>query len=355
PNLAANGTASFGFLVNNPGAAPTAFTLNGASCGGNTSQPSTSSSSSTPITSTSSSRSSTPITGSSSSVSNGVVARWLVDATNSTFHFVSVKKSAAGVETPENFTFNTLQGTVSPTGQATLTIPLASINTAQTIRDGRLQDYVFESAYLPSLHFTTQLDLTAIDALAAGSTSVQSVTGNLILHGVVKSIVFDALVVKHSNGSVSFSPRKPIVINSTDFDLNYGIEYLRNLMGLSTIGEKTPVYFKLFLTNSNPTNTAAISLPTAPAAPLSVSGTAVSTGANLNWADASANETGFLVRRKGADGRWYTAKNNAANTVSYLDLLTESGTYDYKVISYTDSIPSAGTTPVSVVFTGGTT
>nr|BAO65794.1 YceI family protein [uncultured bacterium] len=191
--------------------------------------------------------------------------------------------------------------------------------------------------------------------MAAGSTATQSVTGNLTLHGVVKSVVFDALVVKHSSGSVSFSPRKPIVINSTDFDLNFGIESLRNIMSLTSIGEKVPVYFKMFLSNSNPSNTPAISLATAPAAPLSLSGTAVTSGANLNWADASATETGFLVRRKGADGRWATATNTAANSVSYLDALTESGTYDYKVISYTDSIPSAATTAVSVIFTGGTT
>ncbi|QEY14671.1 DUF1592 domain-containing protein [Cellvibrio sp. KY-GH-1] len=350
PNLAANGTASFGFLVNNPGAAPTSFTLNGAACGGSASStPSTSSASSVAT-----SRSSTPATSSSSSANNGVAARWLLDGTNSTFHFVTVKKNATtGAETPENFTFTQLQGTVSPSGQATLTIPLSSISTGIALRDTRMQDYIFESAYLPNLHFTTQLDLAAIEAMSAGSTAIQSVTGNLTLHGIVKSVVFDALVVKNSSGSVSFSPKKPIVINSTDFDINYGVEYLRNLMSLGTIGEKVPVYFKMFLSNSNPSNTPAISLATAPSAPLSVTGTAVTTGASLNWADASATETGFLVRRKGADGRWYTASKLNANSVSYLDALTASGSYDYKLIAFTDSVPAAATTAVTVTFTGG--
>ncbi|PUA26287.1 MAG: carbohydrate-binding protein [Cellvibrio sp. 79] len=355
-NLPASGTASFGFIVNNPGAAPTSFTLNGVACGGTASSSSVVSSSvaSSSVVVSSSIRSSSSVAVSSSS-NNGVAARWLLDATNSTFHFVTVKKNAAGTETPENITFSTLQGTVSATGQATLTIPLASISSGVDLRNTRLKEILFEAQYLPSLHFTTQLDLTAINAMAAGSTAVQSLTGNLTLHGVVKSVVFDALVVKHSSGSVSFSPRKPIVINSTDFDLNFGIESLRSIMALTSIGEKVPVYFKMFLSNSNPTNTPAISLATAPAAPLSLSGTAVTGGANLNWADASATETGFLVRRKGADGRWATATNTNANSVSYLDALTESGSYDYKVISYTDSIPSAATTPATVVFTGGTT
>ena len=343
PNIAANGTANFGFLVNNPGTIPVAFTLNGVACGG-------AATSSTPVASSSSAV--TTSSRSSSSIASTTGARWLLDATNSTFNFVTVKKSGAGVETPESMTFSQLQGTVAANGQATLTIPLASISTGNVIRDPRMQNLLFESAYLPNLHFTTQLDLTAIDAMAAGSIGVQSVTGNLVLHGIVKSVVFDALVVKHANNSVSFSPRKPIVINSVDFDLNAGVEALRAVAGLSTVGEKVPVYFKMFLNRDNPSNVPAISLATAPAAATGLTGTVSNaTGAaNLNWADVSATETGFLVRRKGADGRWATASNNAANSVSYLDSLTAAGSYDYKVISYTDSIPAAATAPLTLVY-----
>ncbi len=128
-NLPASGTASFGFIVNNPGAAPTAFTLNGVACGGTASSSSVVSSSVASSSVVVSSSSSSVVVSSSSSSTNGVAARWLLDATNSTFHFVTVKKNTAGTETPENITFSTLQGTVSPTGQATLTIPLASIST----------------------------------------------------------------------------------------------------------------------------------------------------------------------------------------------------------------------------------
>lgn len=337
-NLPTNGSIAFGLIATNPGAAPTAYTLNGAACGD------TASSSSVP-SSVSSSSSSAP----------AAVARWLLDSTKSTLHFVTVKKSTAGVETPENMTFTQLQGTVAANGQATLSIPLASISTGVDIRNTRMQSLLFESGYLPSLHFTTQLNLTAIDAMAAGSTSVQSVTGNLVLHGIVKSVVFDALVVKHANNSVSFSPRKPIAINAIDFDLNAGVEALRAAAGLSTIGEKVPVYFKVFLNRDNPANVPVISLATAPNPALSLSGTlSNATGAaNLNWADGSANETGFLIRRKlGSTGPWVTVTGTAANTVSYLDSLTVTGSYDYKVISYTDSIPAAATAPVTLVYEG---
>jgi polyisoprenoid-binding protein YceI/cytochrome c553 len=335
-NLAAGGMTTFGFLVNNPGTKPTAFTLNGVACGGVSSSSSVVSSSSS----------------SSSSVSNNSPARWVLDATNSTFHFVTVKKNTAGTETPENMTFTSLQGTVSSTGQAVLTLPLASISSGVDLRNTRLKEILFESQYLPSIHFSTQLDLSAIEAMAAGSTATQTVSGNLTMHGVVKTVTFDALIVKNSSSVVSFSPKKPIIILSTDFDLNGGIEDLRSLMGLTTIGERVPVYFKMFLTNNNSSNTAAISLPTAPSAPLSVTGTAVTAGASLNWADASSNETGFVVRRKAADGRWRTAAGTAANTVSFLDPLTLTGSYEYKVLSYIDSTPSAATAGPVISFVG---
>ncbi len=344
-NLSSNGTATFGFLVNNPGPAPATYTLNGVACGGAPASSAPSSvASSTPRSSTASSAvSSTPPT----------VARWLLDSTASNFYFVTVKKSMTGVETGESMTFTQLQGTVAASGQATLTIPLASLSTGTDIRNTRMQAMLFESSYLPSLHFTTQLDLAAIDAMAAGSITTVPVTGNLVLHGVVKAIAFEAMVFKHATNSVSFSTRRPIIINSTDFEMNAGVEALRAVVGVAAIGEKVPVYFKVFLNRDNPTNLPPIILPVAPNAPVSLMGSVSNaTGdANLNWSDVSANESGFLVRRRGLDGRWVTEGNVLANTSTFIDsLLGMAGSHDYKVISYINSVPSLPAAPVTLVY-----
>lgn len=341
-NLATNASAQFGFVVNNPSTqVPTAFTLNGASCNG-----------STPVSSSSSSIAPSSSSSSSSSVAPSVAARWLLDATKSSFHFVAVKNT----NTAETFTFTQLQGTVATSGNATLTIPLASISTGFDIRNTRMQNLLFESSYLPSLHFTTQLDMSALDAMAVGAMQVQTLTGNLILHAVNKPISFDATIVKHSSTSISVSPRRPIVVNSVDFELNAGVEALRVVANLSAIGEKTPVYFKMFLTRDNPTNIAAITLPTAPAAPASLMGnlSQVNGEATLTWADVSNNETGFLIRRKGTDGRWTTQSNLTANSASFMEnLLSAYGSYDYKVISYRDSVPSVASNAINLVYSNG--
>lgn len=347
-NVAANASAQFGFIVYNPSTQiPTAFTFNGASCGGTGSSSSSSSvvssSSSSSIVSSSSSSSSTP----------GTIARWLLDAPKSTFHFVTVKNT----NTAEAFTFTQLQGTVATNGAATLTIPLSSISTGVDIRNTRMQTLLFESGYLPSLHFTTQLDNAVLDAMAVGDIRVQPLTGNLILHAVSKAITFDATIVKHSATSISVSPRRPIVINSVDFELNAGVEALRAIANLSAIGEKVPVYFKMFLTRDNPTNIAPITLPTAPATPTSLLGnlSQVTGDVSLTWADVSNNETGFLVRRKNSSGRWTTQSNLPANTSLFGEnLLSTFDTYDYKIISYRDSIPSTASNIMNLVYSNGT-
>lgn len=344
-NLPTNGTASFGFTHNNaPGAVPTSFTLNGVACGGSSSQPATSSSRSSSSSSLPpSSRSSSSVVSSSSTPTTA--ARWLLNDTKSVLNFVSVKNT----DVAETFTFTQLKGTISTTGEAVLSIPLASISTGIDLRNTRMKQMLFESDFLPNLYFTTQLNLAAIEALPVGGTSAQTLSGSLVLHGVVKTLSIDALLIKHADNSVSVSPKKPLLINSADFELNAGIEALRAVVGASSIGERVPVYFKVFLTRDS--SQPALRLASAPATPAGLMGQTDSSGrTNLNWADVSADETGFLVRRKGQDGRWTSLGNLAANSVSFSNNLPQPGSFDFKVISHKDGVPSVHPAPVSVLW-----
>lgn len=370
-SLPSNGSVTFGFTHTSvPGAKPTNFTLNGVLCGlpaavssAQTTSLSTSRSSLAPSSAAPSSRapassapaSSAPASSARSSLapsSASNAARWLIDADKSALNFVSIKNTSVA----ENFTFTQLRGTVAANGNATLTIPLVSVATGIDTRNTRLQNLLFETAVIPDLHFTTQLNLAAIDAMPVGSLANQSFTGNLILHGVNKAITFDATIIKFSDTSVSVSPRNPILINSADFDLNAGIEALRALAGVVNIAERVPVYFKISLTKNNPTNQPALVLKPAPIAPQNLMGSvSQSTGlASLTWADVTTGETGFVVRRKGADGRWVSLAKTAPNAVAYSDdLASIPGSYEYKVISLVDSIPSAATPVLALGYVTG--
>ncbi len=368
-NLASGGSVKVGFLINNPTSqVPTSFTFNGATCGGTGSSSSVSSSilSSSSVSSTTSSRSSSSVSSvrssssvssvrssSSSTSSTATAARWSLDTTNSTFNFVVFKNT----NTAEPYTFTQLKGTIATNGTAVLSIPLLSLSSNNTVRESRMQSMLFESSYLPDLNFTTDLDLNALDALEVGSIQVQTLTGTLILHGVTKSISFDATIVKHSSTSISVSPRRPIIIRSDYFDMSAGVEALRAIVGATNITENTPVYFKMFLNRESTNSVAAIVLPTAPATPASFTGTIsqVSAESTLTWSDVSSDESGFSVRRKGSDGRWTTLSNLASNSSMYIDSLSSvaSDTYNYKVISYKDSIPSVATSLVTLVYSNG--
>lgn len=344
-NVASNGIIDIGFLVNSPSAqVPASFKLNGVACGAN------GATSSAPVSSASSS--STPVVSSSSSVASSVAnnaARWLLETTQSSFNFVTTKN----INTAESFNFTQMQGTVSALGAAVLKIPLATISTGNPTRNGRMQSILFESDFLPHLYFTTQLDLTAIDAMPVGSIKNQSLTGNLSLHAVTKALTFDVVIVKHTSSRVSVSPRRPIIINSADFDLNAGVDGLRLAASLTSIGERSPVYFKMFLTRDNPTQVAAITLPSAPSAPVSLAGTvSVATGdSSLVWTDMSNNETGFVVRRKATNGKWTTQAHLTSNNVSFVEsLLAAPGTYDYKIIAFNESIPSLSSNLANVSY-----
>jgi polyisoprenoid-binding protein YceI/cytochrome c553 len=272
-------------------------------------------------------------------------AKWVLDAPKSSISFVAVKN----INTAETFNFTQLQASVSNNGETVLSVPLSSISTGVDIRNSRMQALLFETHYLPNLHLTATLPPTLLDSLAPGSSVIQPLTTTLTLHGIRKEITLDTLIIKQAADKVSITPRKPIIINSADFDMNGGVEALRAIASLITISEKVPVYFRLHLT-TNATGTESLTLPSPPPSPLGLVGsisTATKTAA-LVWTDTSTTETGFLVRRRGADGRWGTLTKTNANTVTYSDVLQTPGSFDYKLIAVTESIPSVATAPVSL-------
>lgn len=378
-NIAANGTLSnIEFQLSSPsGQVPTVISYNGVACGNGGTTPSSAASSTTstgpvpvssaassvavsssaPISSAAPVSSSAPVSsaapsssGNNSSVpANPDAATWLINTDKSTFYFVPVKNT----NTAENFTFTEFDGSVAADGSATLRIPLTSISSGNNTRNTRMRNILWEIDFFPNLYFTTTLNLTEVNAMPAGSILTKTIIGNLTLHAVRKAVTFDAVIVKHSDNSVSVSPRRPIIVNSADFDLNAGVEGLRVAARQTTIGEKTPVYFKMFLTRDNPQQVAPISIPAAPEAPVSLDGniSAVTADASLVWTDMSNNETGFAVRRLGADGRWSTQSNLPANSVDFTESLLEApGAYSYKVIAFNEGVPSLASNLVSLEY-----
>jgi hypothetical protein len=81
-----------------------------------------------------------------------------------------------------------------------------------------------------------------------------------------------------------------------------------------------------------------------PNAPTGLSAIAAGASINLTWTDNSTNETGFEVRRATtAGGPYSTVQTVAANTTTFSDALTVTGTYYYVVRAYNAGGNSADT------------
>jgi polyisoprenoid-binding protein YceI len=191
--------------------------------------------------STAASRASTAAT-SSTSNSVGGVGVWSVDATNSFVNFVTTKN----VNKVESHKFDTLSGGITDNGIATFTIDLASVNTANTTRDQRMRDLLFETGTYTTATATVNLAANTISSIAVGQTARVDITGSLNLHGVTLSISTKVIVQKLSSTRIMVQNLTPLLIKAADYSLDAGVESLRSVASLTSISTTVPVDFVLF-------------------------------------------------------------------------------------------------------------
>ncbi len=338
-SIAPGQAIEFGMNGSSGGQAPTNIVVTGPLCDGTAV-------SSSSVVSSSSSVSTSSTVSSSSSASNTEQALWLLKPQESNVHFVTVKKEHTG----EVSTYTNISGSVAVDGSATFAIDLNSVESNITTRNQRMRNFLFETNILPNMYYSVDIDPAIIEVMPRGTTREQTLQGVLSLHGINQAVSADVLIVKHTNNKISVSNRTPILVDSKNFDMNGGIEVLRTVANLTSIGEVVPVYFHLVLTaNTNP-NAGAIARDAQPAAPSALGGAfdANSNDATLTWVDNANNESGVIVRRKGPDGLWSTQGTVAQNIITFVNRLTAIGNYEYKVIAYNGNTVSGPSNTATV-------
>jgi hypothetical protein len=68
---------------------------------------------------------------------------------------------------------------------------------------------------------------------------------NLSMHGVSRPLQIELVVVRSGDSRLVATTAKPVVINAPDFGLGTGVEALREIAGLPSIGLAVPVSFVL--------------------------------------------------------------------------------------------------------------
>jgi uncharacterized Zn-binding protein involved in type VI secretion len=283
---------------------------------------------------------------------------WQLQGASSSVHYVSMKKdhvaevntfvAAAGEPAA-------LSGSITNTGEVVFAIDLNDVATGVDIRNSRLLSLLFETELLPTAYFHTNIDVAALAEMSEGAIQFTTLDGNISLHGIRQAVTADVIIVKKTATEISVATVKPVQIDSKQFDMAGGIEALRVVANLSTIGEVVPIYFQLNYAANADVAVQPTSMPAAPQDPTSLVGRFddVTTQATLNWLDNSTNETGFLVRRKPIGGHWKTVSALSANKIELVEALPDIGEYDYKVIALNQGVPSLATNVERVTITEG--
>ena len=172
---------------------------------------------------------------------------WTLNNDQSSVHFVSIKAGNLA----EVHSFNQLSGVITASGEASVEIQLASVDTLIPIRDDRMREFLFESNLFPTAAFT--VDLSETDFSGAEQGGVVALNGTLALKDRQIPLSVEAQVLQSSPDTVLVSSAKPILLSAGQLGLSAGVAKLQELAGLPSISDAVPLTFSLTFNKAQPT------------------------------------------------------------------------------------------------------
>jgi polyisoprenoid-binding protein YceI len=122
---------------------------------------------------------------------------------------------------------------------ATVTVQVGKISTPEAARDAYFRDTALQVDRYPTATFTVTKPVDVSQALD-GSTQDVTLTGDLTMHGVTKSVQADAQVAVGKRGTVQVAGKVPVTFQ------DYGVK--APSLGFVTVDGKGSVEFSLVLT-----------------------------------------------------------------------------------------------------------
>jgi hypothetical protein len=172
-----------------------------------------------------------------------VLAGWVIDPEGSYVGFASVKNDLIA----ENHSFTQITGAIEDSGDASIVIALASVETLIPIRNDRMQAILFEVVQYPDVTVTANLDLDEFTSLGLGESKTDTILLGVNLHGTDLSKNVLVKVTRSSNNAYEVTSLGPSIIHASQFALSDGLESLRKIAGLQSIDLMVPVTFDLRL------------------------------------------------------------------------------------------------------------
>ncbi|MFT6896943.1 MAG: polyisoprenoid-binding protein YceI [Paraglaciecola sp.] len=170
-------------------------------------------------------------------------ADWRLANEDSNLNFISTKN----INVSEIHHFSQLSGELSEKGTLSVEIDLASVATGIAIRDTRMAEKLFLVGQFPTAKLSATLPDNVL-ALKPGQTGGFVLPATLKIMSTELPISVSVQVTKSSDGNLTATSSKPILIAAADYGLQSGVEMLQKIAGLSSIGLSVPVSFNLVFT-----------------------------------------------------------------------------------------------------------
>ena len=107
--------------------------------------------------------------------------------------------------------------------------------------------YLFEVSSFSTAKLTANIDLSLLDAIAQGASSLLTIDAMLDLHGENNPVQLNVIVTRLVGAKISVVTTQPAIINVADFSLVSGVNKLMELAKLPSISHAVPVSFYLTL------------------------------------------------------------------------------------------------------------
>ena len=170
-------------------------------------------------------------------------ADWQVQPENSAINFVSTKQS----HIREVHQIQSFDVSVQDEKQVSLKLDLSSVESGIPIRNERMREMLFDVSNFRYATLTFQLP-TSLNTITKATR--YEISAQLQLKGKQAPVQLDILL-SPGNEQITATLLKPVIVSAQQFGLEQGVEALRKIAGLTSIGYSVPVNATILLKKSS--------------------------------------------------------------------------------------------------------
>ena len=166
---------------------------------------------------------------------------WVLDPRQSHL-YMQTEKGEGVVEKHE---FTSISGNVTRTGDASLKIDLATLETGIDIRNVRMRFLLFETFKFPTAEITARLDKSKLAAIATAARISYTLPAHVNLHGITKDLDIPVTIARVNDSAISVSTIKPVEVGAETFDFTKGLAKLSDAQNSIKIVPSASITFDL--------------------------------------------------------------------------------------------------------------